>query len=535
MVVEQDDSFSSRTRIIAHNNLAPANGSGIAPENGHHSQAIAGPGPSTLASRERRSTSPSEKVNGRFWMQDSAQQQYSSRKTAAGPSKSNSTNVEDLWELENLVGESGNEEYDGPPDETIRQERRLKRMRDDMVEITDELSESTIITQMLERVHDDGRRWSSPWHAHARQRSAPLPDVTFEDAEDEELGNRVSTITKSPRRQSMASLLSTEDDNDWIEVDQLLDEVRDKEEDDIASAPNESASVGTMSYREALEHPSVNAERIQLVLKTMTNKLLQRKRTVRRVRAEDLSDTSSLEGTIGREGSVTPTLPDVRRIEWDKHSPNQSSSAAPSAVLASSHLHRESGVSSALGGMSRFLPSQTKRHPPSAYGRPDQTSSSKESSMGRAMSKARSAFRPRSQRSSRSSSPDWSATVPAPSTSSSRSTPEFAHSPSTTPPTEASPVFGEGVKAPPPTPLISSFFRRSGLRESQGARERPSVTAMQESVRTSQSRIQAASSQAVLESSASLFPHDSLIRNIYRFMRYSSAAYGVSGQLFWLI
>jgi len=120
----------------------------------------------------------------------------SARQSAPGLSSPNSMVLDDLWELEDLVGESGDDEYDGPPNDTIRQERRQKRMRDDMVEITDELTESTIITQMLERVHEDGRRWSSPWHT--RQRSAPLPEVTVEDTEDEE--PEVQAMRRNPLR-----------------------------------------------------------------------------------------------------------------------------------------------------------------------------------------------------------------------------------------------------------------------------------------------------------------------------------------------
>jgi hypothetical protein len=62
-------------------------------------------------------------------------------------------------------------------------------------------------------------------------------------------------------------------------------------------------------------------------------------------------------------------------------------------------------------------------------------------------------------------------------------------------------------------------------------RSRPSLTALHDSTRTSETRIQAAGAQVVAgggEDESESYPHDSLVRNIHRFMRYSSAAYGVS-------
>jgi hypothetical protein len=60
-------------------------------------------------------------------------------------------------------------------------------------------------------------------------------------------------------------------------------------------------------------------------------------------------------------------------------------------------------------------------------------------------------------------------------------------------------------------------------------------TTVHESIHMSESRVQAATTHVIPDSTDSnedssgmLFPPDSLVRNIHRFMRYSSAAYGVS-------
>lgn len=528
IVSERDDSFTSQTRITAHNNLTPHQSlQPVIDES--RLQAIAGPGPSTLATRQsERSNTPLEEVNGRLWahMRESRTKSGGSSHTAEKKFRRNSVDLEDLWELEDLVGESGNDEIEGPSDKTSR---RLKRMRNDRVEITDELTESTIITQMLERVHEDGRRWSSS--RHARQRSAPMPEVTVEDVEDEEPELYISTTTTSSRRRSVVSLSSLAEDDDWIEVDQLLGEHGPHpEEADIPSAPNGSTSIGTMSYRDALEHPSAGSERIQLVLKTMTNKLLQRRRTVRRVRGEDRS-SSSPKGSAGRDGSVTPTQTDIRRIEWGRETPDQSD-VSSSVTSASSYAPLAQKPLAISGSMSRLFPSRLTKSPPSAYDRHVSSTAKKESSVGRAISRARSAFRS-SRRSSRSSSPDSSSLAPTVATSPDRTAESPASSPVVTPPCELPLSTLDGVKAPPPTPFVSSIFRTPGqhrvLPHSRSSQDtRPSITALHESVRTSQSRVQAASTEAVSETPGSLFPHDSLIRNIHRFMRYSSAAYGVS-------
>ena len=62
------------------------------------------------------------------------------------------------------------------------------------------------------------------------------------------------------------------------------------------------------------------------------------------------------------------------------------------------------------------------------------------------------------------------------------------------------------------------------------------MTTVRESIQTASNRIQSATSTIAPERGSAgaedqLFPHDSLVRNLHRFMRFSSAAYGVSPPL----
>jgi hypothetical protein len=420
--------------------------------------------------------------------------------------------LDDLWELEDLVGESGQDEYDGPPDETVRRQRRLKRMREDMLEITDELTESTIITHLLERVDPRDPRMVGS----SRLRRAPLPDIAIEDLDESE--GVVSPVTQS-RSISASSLpsLVEGDENDWIEVDALLDNDR----SEIPSIPNGSTSIGSTSYRDALEHPQANADRIQLVLKTMTNKLLQRRRTVRRVRAESVSDQSSPEGLAQTSRQSTPTpgssRPDVRRIEWTTGTPRSRTSLSIVETEAPSSSTSTSRASTPTGKRRMFGPQSPT---PSNFGRraAPKATAPKVSSVNKAVSMARSAFS--SRRSSRAPSPQ-----------------RLSNRPTTPPPIT-------GTLAPPPTPAAprerlpttkadpSADSDPSDTPRPDRSRRRPSFTTVRESVRMSESRVHAASSHMMPDKSEDtpdkIFPHDDLVRNIHRFMRYSSAAYGVS-------
>ena len=244
------------------------------------------------------------------------------------------------------------------------------------------------------------------------------------------------------------------------------------------------------------------------------------------------------------DGELTPSATshrDVRRIDWDRRSENQPVATSQDGSRSSPG---PSTISMALRSsdrppkkMTQLCNSKPSGSPPSAsHGRDQQ------SSMGRTFSRAGSAFRSKSRSSSRSISPEVLPADSTPPTS-------FGYQES---PSDGS-LLLDGTADDTPTPSFRGSFKSSlsrslssldgrssqyrqprvpppkSNRVQEGRHRRPSISAAHESVRTSQSRVEAASAQNVSDSPAALFPHDSLIKNIYRFMRYSSAAYGVSG------
>lgn len=213
----------------------------------------------------------------------------------------------------------------------------------------------------------------------------------------------------------------------------------------------------------------------------MTQRLLTRKRTIRRVRTETVTeDLRDNDG--GRK--------DVRFVGWESpsHVPRAvQPTPRDTASKRSSHLERSNNVPSS----------------------PNSPPLKRRTSIGQTM---KSALRPitsrMSRHSSRGSSPERSGHV----------------SPSSSP--ELCPA---RFVPPPPSPTVSRFRPISRPEETSSALNRPTLVT-DHSLRMSDHRIQTLSSQALPTrgdgSPDSLFPHDSLIKNIHRFMLFSSAAYG---------
>lgn len=402
-----------------------------------------------------------------------------------------SPDFELLWQLEDLVGESGEEQLDAKEATADgRRQRLLKRVRDDMYEITDELSESTVVTQTLERVATGP---SSTYRDRPRsiKRSAPEVEVQIEPLDDAPSTAPTTTAT---------SVCDPEDEHDWIEVDHLLDEEQD-------AAAVDTQGLMSVDTTEPTESPS--SERIQLVLRTMTNKLLQRKRTVRRVQGVGLGiNVSRLTSTPSpppppeklRSRSSTPVAdreskradvrdskrPDVRAVDWNQESPAGTiRQRTPPPASGSPSKGKSRGRPAPLTDRSSRRPSLV-------------------SAAGNAI---RSALR-----TSGKSTPTPREPFPQDGPSSPTS------SPAPPPPTPYIPP----RQFPPPsttyTPPSSSSFSHPHRHLS-----------VSESVRTRSNRIHASSSQIFspnAEAAEDLFPHEGLIKNIHRFMRYSSAAYG---------
>jgi hypothetical protein len=373
-----------------------------------------------------------------------------------------------LWQLEELVGESGDEQLDAAdttPDG--RRQRLLKRVRDDMFEITDELSESTIVTQTLERVATG----TASFREQRGPGSVSGGDVMVEPLE--ESGPSTTTTTTVTRA---TSVCDPEDESDWIEVDNLLDEEENQ---------------GNFT---ALPRPD-STERIQLVLRTMTNKLLQRKRTVRRVQGVGLGINITPIGSSSppRSRSWTPVPDRERQPESGASTPGRSAVATTSST-GQSTPSPAANASSPPSSSSLPLKGKGRRRPPPLGEGSRRPSSSFVGAAGNAL---RSAMRPMTSKTNLGQREEVHEEAGAPDTSSSTPRP------------------------PPPTPFPAAPTPASFSHNR--------TVSVSESVRTRSNRIHTSSSQIFsphAEVAEDLFPHEGLIRNIHRFCRYASAAYG---------
>lgn len=355
-------------------------------------------------------------------------------------------------------------------------------MRSDMFEITDELQESTIVTQTISRLG----LTTNPSSPEQRRTTSyvSMPDVRVESMdEDMELDdNQPATPIPTP--------VVEEDESEWIEVDHLLD-------DRTGDAP--SAENGLVHTRPVSLRSPASSEKIQLVLRTMTNKLLQRKRTVRRV----------------TKMSTSPSPPPDSRSP----SPFAASIAAPVVAQVAATMDRsERGEPSPSSSSSRTIPPRAFSDPTAGPSTPPKSRSvpvrAATVEEGNKRNPIASSFRSvlRRKPSIAISETSSGATTPRAKGKGKRpASPVSPISPKT--PTAKMPT-SPTLSVPPPTPY--------GLPQSQSRRF--------ESIRTKSNRIHTSSSQIFThqdnETPASLFPHEGLIKNIHRFMRYSSAAYG---------
>ncbi|ORX38577.1 hypothetical protein BD324DRAFT_367527 [Kockovaella imperatae] len=327
------------------------------------------------------------------------------------------------------------------------------------IEITDEYSESTTVTHTF-TVKDLEAMGVTIGNSHKRARSSPA--------------------TSSPCPTGIKTIESAEDDDDeWVDF------LRDAqlEGSGIPSVPNESSSTGTRAYRDTLEHSSASSERIQFVLKTMTSKLLSRKRNMR------TEPGSNIQGSpAGRQHR-----PSVTSIAWSPQSTLPESS--------SSSIHTRSSEST----------------PGTLLDSSSQAGAELATPVKRIMSRAKSAFRPLNSRKrvSRPSSPvDPEREVEL---SHRRRSEDFAHTRSLASPTDL------------PSSLPPSSSRNDPFNRLKGARDSKKV--VKESVESVSNRTQTAVSSRTPRQASARDPgqvslHDQLYRNLHRYMRFASAAYG---------
>ncbi|WVF72728.1 hypothetical protein IAT40_007546 [Kwoniella sp. CBS 6097] len=510
-----------------------------------------GPGPSTMQARRNHDVSgyhsaPSlDEANQRLV----APLGLRSSDTITASLEANFTGDEDdkfdwsMDDLDEIVGESGDEIYGGPPNEVSREEHRQARK----LEITDELRQSTVVSQMLYQIRNDGIRYrTAPLH----RRQLSLPEFTSRliqrvDTDDDDPMSEIevssaTSCTNSPRPRSAFSMLSgmeenREDENDWIEVDQLL------EDDAHQKALPVDQSIGSNAYLDALEHPQHNMERIKLVLQTVTHKFEQRKRTIRHLREEARGGSTSPHEDIimisesrgGDRSGGQSSSSQVRPVDWDgtlrarvdSHGNSRARTSSSTPRLRAGSLSRSiSNPALSRSSISPLTPAFTNSTPIS----------------------------PRSSRDTGTSTPN---AIGPRHTSASPLRRRRPPPISLTPHSEAL-AAGVGVKAPPPSPcdslmlpqLVTAIATTASVQGTDQNQREASISPMQPVATrtlaapspaapgtTGQSPATQVQAQSVVSRSIppgeagspnNLFPHEGLIRNIHRFMKFSSAAYG---------
>lgn len=185
-----------------------------------------------------------------------------------------SQNEEDaalVRQLEHMVGQDPEEYVEGGE----RRRRWVEKgEQDSYYEITEQVTEHVTETQTVE-------------HYQAADLS------------------RLRTSATAPKVPLIATVV---DDEDWIEVENGLTPPREDDQinsDDekglpahvsshlrlvaLESSPNGSpapvSTVATRAYNDALDNPQESSARVQVILKTITRRLLQKKRTIKRIRA----------------------------------------------------------------------------------------------------------------------------------------------------------------------------------------------------------------------------------------------------------
>lgn len=473
--------------------------------------AAAGPGPTTQASRDK---------------------QLAERKSLSIADTANDSNWEQ--ELEDLIGGSGDELLDAP-DAGSRRPRRIKRVKNAVYEIYEEIEETTTVTEIMNQL---GSKLSK-----TITRAGHDVEVMEEPEVTVDVLNGRPLEEGEVRRDGLV-----EEEDDWMEVNDLLD--------------GESTDSVAPSSQDYTMHED---RKLQLVLRTITKRLRERKQMIRRMPTDETSTPDSSERDSSRS--------DVGRIEWSQ-APDSSrlsisrsppagflsaardkSSAGPKLSMVSAVSHASTaGDMSSSPPITNDNPKTTKHRLYSARdSSPSQASASPpvslppaQSMLDHAIGKAKQVLKPsvrhpkphsrnstgasspkRFKRSSSDSSPSDSIALDRPTT------PDRSvnhNLPSAPPPSPQS-----------PTVLLSSATAPSDHQRDNVASEtvenpaliaKPSRDSSSHCVRTITNHVQSASQEAGPTANDSqpedLYPHDHLIRNIHRFMRYSSAAYGVS-------
>ena len=383
--------------------------------------------------------------------------------------------------------------YEAMPERT-RTRKRTRRTGSDVYEVTEEYTESTTVTQTFEHVSPVVEQPSTR-HIHRRMRSEPL---------SLDLLDRVRTSLAITPQSESAPI----DDPEWAAVDRLLDQ-------ELISTPSNDDPVEIAVSR---EETSANngSEQVQLVLRTTSHKLLSRKRVVRRISTDEVTS----ESTTVPEAKSTES----RGFPWSRGR-NGSPSRRPSPSSATSAATTEPVITTTSSSPRRRKGILSSIPVGSDIGRPVVKLPS---------IRARSLLKPftmSSRRTPRATSPTPMAPTSSPVASSAIVEEE-----------DEDMLDLEEPVGPPSSPLTSTgaldsesslTFPVAGPSLDRGGngtkshRRLPSFSRVdsQSSVRFS-SMLTEAPPAFGTDTPEALFPHDLLLKNIHRFMKFSSAAYG---------
>lgn len=394
------------------------------------------------------------------------------------------------FEVNDWVMDDFNEDvYEAMPERT-RTRKRTRRTGKDFYEVTEEYTESTTVTQSFEHVAPVINQ--SPAQVTNRpMRSEPLSSDVVGRA-------RRSLLPMAPSEEHDV------DDSEWTAVDRLLDQ--DMVE---ASLPDDTVTV-SVSQRESPTSPE--AEKVQLVLRTTSHKLLSRKRVVRRISTDEVNSESS----SGRDSTQTCG----RALPWSRGRGGSPSRKATASAALSTAPAEPTLIS--------HSPRRRRGIFPSLPIDPD---------VGRPVVKppivrARSSVKPLTpshRRTSRASNPALLASNSSPVALSAVIDDEDEdmldlEDPAGPPPSPRATTSALDTESTWTVPIVSANTSRGN---SGSHRRLPSFSRINsQTSERFRSTLTEAPPTFGTDTPEALFPHDLLLKNIHRFMKFSSAAYG---------
>lgn len=249
-------------------------------------------------------------------LQQQQQQQQSSPSDSTDESNTgpevHSPGLEDdealVRQLEHLVGEDP-EEFIEESDSGRSQQRWRDGKQEAFYEITEQTVEQVTKTQTVEHYQaadfhrlrqTDGLRLKAP----------PVAPALAEDDEWIEIENGLAPTANDA--------VEGGSDRPGMTRVQLIAFPSTSYGDNAASAPATATTttVASRAYGEALDNPQESSARVQVILKTITRRLLQKKRTVKRVRGHSPGSPSPVPRNTVRHGGRSEAAASLMDVDW---------------------------------------------------------------------------------------------------------------------------------------------------------------------------------------------------------------------------